>query len=320
MKLTRKAEGTFAIAPTPFLEDGRIDEDSIDRMTDFYAEAGCNGIVVLGIMGEAPKLDLREALNVCTRVIRRAKNLSIVVGVSAPGFAAMRSLTCSVMDDGAAGVMIAPVPSLRTDDQIVTYFRQAVEAIGPDVPWVLQDYPLTLSVIMTPGVIRRIIQDNPSCVMLKHEDWPGLEKISALRGFEREGSMRPISILTGNGALFLDFEMERGADGAMTGYAFPEMLVDVVRLSKQGERDAAHDLFDAHLPLIRYEQQQGVGLAVRKYVMKRRGILSSDAQRQPGSRLSQTAQAEVEYLLSRVAQRDKRAFAFVAHAGDSQRA
>ena len=132
--------------------------------------------------------------------------------------------------------------------------------------------------------------------------------------------MRPISILTGNGALFLDFEMERGADGAMTGYAFPEMLVEVVRLSKQGERDAAHDLFDAHLPLIRYEQQQGVGLAVRKYVMKRRGILSSDAQRQPGSRLSQTAQAEVEYLLSRVAQRDKRAFAFVALAGDPQRA
>ena len=83
-------------------------------------------------------------------------------------------------------------------------------------------------------MIRRIIQDNPSCEMLKHEDWPGLEKITALRGFQKDGSMRPISILTGNGGLFLDFEMERGADGAMTGYAFPDMLVDVVRLSKEG--------------------------------------------------------------------------------------
>jgi 4-hydroxy-tetrahydrodipicolinate synthase len=143
--------------------------------------------------------------------------------------------------------------------------------------------------------------------MVKHEDWPGLEKISALRSFEREGSMRPISILTGNGALFLDFEMERGADGAMTGYAFPDMLVDTVRLSKEGRRDAAHDLFDAHLPLIRYEQQQGVGLSVRKYVMKRRGILSSDAQRKPGSNLGPTAMAEVEYLLARVARYDRRA-------------
>jgi 4-hydroxy-tetrahydrodipicolinate synthase len=107
-----------------------------------------------------------------------------------------------------------------------------VEAIGPDIPFVIQDYPLTFSVIMTPAVIRRIVMDNPSCVMLKHEDWPGLEKISALRRFQAEGSLRPLSILTGNGGLFLDFEMERGADGAMTGYAFPDMLVDVVRLRR----------------------------------------------------------------------------------------
>ncbi len=92
------------------------------------------------------------------------------------------------MAKGAAGVMIAPPPSLRTDDQIVTYYAQAVEAIGSDIPFVIQDYPLTLSVIMTPNVIRRIITDNPSCVMLKHEDWPGLEKISALRRFEKEGN------------------------------------------------------------------------------------------------------------------------------------
>ena len=119
--------------------------------------------------------------------------------------------------------------------------------------------------------------------------------------------MRPISILTGNGALFLDFEMERGADGAMTGYAFPEMLVDVVRLAKEGHRDAAHDLFDAHLPLLRYEQQQGVGLAVRKYVMMRRGIIACDAQRKPASSLSHTAMSEVDYLLTRLARIDKRA-------------
>jgi 4-hydroxy-tetrahydrodipicolinate synthase len=307
MRLTSDTAGVFAIAPTPFHDDGRVDEASIDRMTDFYFEVGCTGITVLGIMGEAPKLDAGEALDAASRLIRRARGAPIIVGVSAPGFAAMRSLTRGVMDAGAAGVMIAPPPSLRTDDQIVTYFRQAVEAIGDDVPWVLQDYPLTLSVIMTPSVIRRIFEENPSCVMLKHEDWPGLEKISALRAFQKQGSLRPISILTGNGALFLDFEMERGADGAMTGYAFPDMLADVVRLSKDGQRDAAHDLFDAHLPLIRYEQQQGVGLAVRKYVMKLRGIIASDAQRKPGSGLSATAKAEVSYLLSRLARHDKRA-------------
>jgi len=269
------------------------------------------GITVLGQMGEAPKLDHGEAVGVAARVIKRA-NVPVIVGVSAPGFAAMRSIAREVMEAGAAGVMIAPPSSLRSDDQIVTYYRQAAEAIGAEVPFVIQDYPLTFSVVMTPAVIRRIVQENPSCVILKHEDWPGLEKISALRAFEKEGSMPPISILCGNGGLFLDFEMERGADGAMTGYCFPDMLVDVVRLQKAGRRDEAHDLFDAHLPLIRYEQQPGAGLAVRKYVLKRRGILASDAQRKPGAALSATARAEVDYLLSRLGQSDQRALKLAA--------
>jgi 4-hydroxy-tetrahydrodipicolinate synthase len=118
--------------------------------------------------------------------------------------------------------------------------------------------------------------------------------------------MRQVSILTGNG-VFLDFEMERGADGAMTGYAFPDMLVDVVRMQKAGGRDEAHDLFDAHLPLMRYEQQPGIGLGVRKHILKLRGAILSDAQRKPASPLSALARSEVAYLLARLAARDTRA-------------
>jgi 4-hydroxy-tetrahydrodipicolinate synthase len=308
--LTTKTRGVYAIAPTPFTEAGALDEPSIDRMADFYRAAGVDGITILGIMGEAPKLTEDEAVRVVGGVVKRA-GLPIIVGVSAPGFAAMRSLAQASMELGAAGVMIAPSPSLRTDDQIIGYYAQAAEAIGRDVPFVIQDYPLTLGVVMTPAVIRRIVMDNPSCVMLKHEDWPGLEKITALRAFQKDGSLRPISILTGNGALFLDFEMERGADGAMTGYCFPEMLVDVVQLMREGKREAAHDLFDAHLPLIRYEQQQGVGLAVRKYVLKRRGAIASDAQRKPAGMLSAPARTEVDYLLGRLARHDSRAQSLV---------
>ena len=306
-KLTSTASGVIVIAPTPFLPDGAIDNASIDRMTDFFVASGMTGITVLGQLGEAPKLEHAEAVDIATRVVKRASGLPIIVGVSAPGFAAMRALTHDVMSAGAAGVMIAPPNTLRTDDQIATYYRQASEAIGADVPFVIQDYPLTFSVQMTPAVIRRIVMESPACVMLKHEDWPGLDKISTLRGYERDGSMRHISILCGNNALFLDFEMERGADGANTGYCFPDMLADVVRLSAAGKRDEAHDLFDAHLPLIRYEQQPGPGLAVRKYVMMKRGIISHDTLRKPGASLSAVAKAEVDYLLSRVARADARA-------------
>ena len=307
MMLDATAKGVFPIAPTPFLADGGIDWASIDRLCDFYVGLGSTGLTVLGVMGEAPKLDGAESLAVAKRFIRRAAGLPVVVGVSAPGFAAMRTLARAAMEAGAAGVMIAPPNHLRTDDQIVTYYAQAAEAIGRDIPFVLQDFPLNFTVVMTPGVLRRIITDNPACVMLKHEDWPGLDKISTLRKWQREGTLRPISILCGNGGLFLDFELERGADGAMTGYAFPDMLVDVVTMSDAGRRDAAHDLFDAHLPLIRYEQQPGIGLAVRKYVMARRGLIAHDAQRSPGGTLEAASKAEVEFLLGRVARVDPRA-------------
>ena len=306
-KLTSTASGVIVIAPTPFLPDGAIDHASLDRMSDFFVASGMTGITVLGQLGEAPKLEHAEAVDVATRVIKRASSLPIIVGVSAPGFAAMRALTHDVMSAGAAGVMIAPPNTLRTDDQIATYYKQASDAIGADVPFVIQDYPLTFSVQMTPAVIRRIVMESPACVMLKHEDWPGLDKISTLRGYEADGSMRHISILCGNNALFLDFEMERGADGANTGYCFPDMLADVVRLSAAGRRGEAHDLFDAHLPLIRYEQQPGPGLAVRKYVMMKRGIIAHDTLRKPGAPLSAVAIAEVDYLLSRVARVDARA-------------
>ena len=307
MLLTSSARGVYPIAPTPFFDDGAIDTASIDRMTDFYAGIGATGITILGQLGEAPKLAHAESVAIARQAVRRANRLPVVVGVSAPGFAAMRALAREVMDAGAAGVMIAPPNTLRTDDQIVNYYQQAAEAIGADVPFVLQDYPLTFSVQMTPGVIRRIVTELPSCVMLKHEDWPGLEKISTLRGWERDGALRHIAILCGNGGLFLDYEMERGADGANTGYCFPDMLCDVVRLTAAGQREEAHDLFDAHLPLLRYEQQPGVGLAVRKYVLMKRGILTSAAQRKPAAPMSKTAQAEVDHLLARLARVDARA-------------
>ena len=307
MKPHIEAKGVYVIAPTPFHPDGRIDDASIDRMTDFFLEAGVDGMTVLGQLGEAPKMAHDESVGIVKRVVARAGKLPIVVGVSAPGFAAMRALTQDVMALGAAGVMIAPPNTLRTDDSIVSYYKQASEAIGADVPFVIQDYPLTFSVQMAPAVIRRIHTECAACWFLKHEDWPGLDKISQLRAWEKEGSMRRLPILVGNNALFLDFEMERGADGANTGYCFPDMLVDVVRLSREGKRDAAHDLFDAHLPLIRYEQQPGPGLAVRKHVMMRRGIIASDTLRKPGAALSPTARAEVDYLLSRIARVDPRA-------------
>jgi 4-hydroxy-tetrahydrodipicolinate synthase len=307
MKLNNTACGVFPIAPTAFHSNGDIDFDSMQKLTDFYVDSGCKGITVLGQLGEAPKLSHEESIQVTTQMIQRAQSIPVIVGVSAPGFASMRALTQEVMGKGAAGVMIAPPNTLRTDDQIVQYYQTASRLIGDDVPIVIQDYPLTFSVQMSPSVIQKIVNSVSSVVMLKHEDWPGLEKISTLRGHEASNSMRKIAILCGNGGLFLDFELQRGADGINTGYCFPDMLVELYSLIVAGEIDQAHDLFDAHLPLIRYEQQPGVGLAVRKYILQKRGLLKSDAQRVPANKLSHDAIKEVDFLLKRLSTKDSRA-------------
>jgi Dihydrodipicolinate synthase/N-acetylneuraminate lyase len=299
--LTSSAAGVFVICPTPFHNDGSLDTRSTDTMVEAFLAAGATGLTILGIMGEAQKLAAEEALSFAKQVIARvAGRVPVIVGVSAAGFAAMSALSRKVMDAGAAGVMIAPPAHLRTDDQIVSYYADAAEAIGPETPFVIQDYPLVAGVVMTPQVIMRIIEQNPSCVMLKHEDWPGLDKITTLRRASEAGQVRRVSILCGNGGLFLPFEMERGADGAMTGYAYPEMLVGVVDLMRQGKRREAHDLFDRHLPLVRYETQPGVGLSVRKYVLQKRGIIASASLRKPAPKLTSETIADIDWLMERI--------------------
>ena len=294
--LDETAQGVFTIAVTPFLPDGAIDWDSVDSMVDFYIEKGATGLTILGMMGEAGKLTAAESIAIVKRVTARS-SVPVVVGVSAPGFAAMKTLCDASMDLSAAGVMVAPPSNLRSDAQIVTYYHNTAEALG-DAPFVLQDFPLVTNVVIPTSVILKIVEDCPTCVMLKHEDWPGLEKISALRAASDAGARR-ISILCGNGGLYLLEEMLRGADGAMTGFAYPEMMAQVIAAYRSGGLDHARDIFDAYLPMVRYEAQPGLGLAIRKYTLAQRGVIAHDTVRKPGAALSAASKAEVEALARR---------------------
>jgi 4-hydroxy-tetrahydrodipicolinate synthase len=300
-RLDASARGVYLITVTPFTDDGALDLASTDRMVDFCLDTGVTGLTVLGIMGEAPKLTAEESRVFVRQVLARvAGRVPVVVGASAPGFAPMRELADGVMALGAAGVMVAPPPSVRSDDQIVAYFEMVQETLGAGVPWVLQDHPVATGVQMSAAVIQRILRSAPGCVMLKHEDCPGLAKLSALRAASARGEVRRVAILTGNGGgLFLPEELERGADGAMTGFAYPEMMVGVCRAHAAGQVEHAFDLFDAYLPLARYEQQPGIGLAVRKHILAERGVIASARIRKPGPGLSAADIADIVRLTAR---------------------
>ena len=302
--LNESAKGVYAIAVTPFTADGALDLDSAASMVDFYIKAGVSGITILGVLGEAPKLTASESQRFVGAVVARAAGrVPIIVGVSSPGFAAMGELAQAAMAAGAAGVMVAPVSSLRTDEQIIGYFKQVAETLG-DTPWVLQDHPQSTGVTMNLSVILKIVELVPSCVMLKFEEPAALAKLTALRAASDAGARR-ISILGGNGALFLPEELQRGSDGAMTGFAYPEMMVDMCAAYAAGNLKKMRDLFDAYLPLARYEQQVGIGLAVRKYILQQRGAIACCVLRKPGPAMSALDLAEVADMTARQQQRLK---------------
>ncbi|RDE09549.1 dihydrodipicolinate synthase family protein [Pelagibacterium lacus] len=301
MKLNEQARGVYVIAATPFDDNGAVDQDSINSMVDGYLAAGVSGITILGMMGEANKLSEAESKSVITGVLNRVdQRVPVVVGVSSAGLDPLVALSKFSMDAGAAGVMATPIPSIRTDEALYGYFERVCNAIGSQTPLVFQDYPFVTSVHASVPVLERLIDDFAQIVMIKHEDWPGLSKLTRLRAGSDSGAHRRVSILVGNGGMYLPPELGRGADGAMTGFAYPEMLVDVCDLYSAGKAEQGEDLFDLYLPLLRYEAQPGIGLALRKELLRRRGLMASSYVRAPGPRLSKEDHAELDSLVARL--------------------
>jgi 4-hydroxy-tetrahydrodipicolinate synthase len=300
-RLTADAKGVYVIAATPFSDAGAVDFASIDRLVDFYLGCGVHGMTIMGVMGEAQKLSEQEAMDVAAAFLKRvAGKVPAVVGVSNPGTAQLVKLARFSMEKGAAGVMVQPIAGLKTDEAIEAYIRAVVAALGPEIPVCYQDYPQLTGVFNSAGAFVRMVDEHPSIVMLKHEEAPGLRKLSAIRNACNGKPRRYISILCGNGGMHLPQEYRRGADGAMTGFAYPDMLVAIDRLFRAGQHEDAEDLYDLYLPLLRHEGQMGIGLALRKEILRRRGAIASAATRAPGPKLDADDVKELDVLMARL--------------------
>lgn len=306
--LSADAKGVYVIAATPFKDGGAIDHASIDSLVEFYIGCGVTGMTILGVMGEFQKLSETETLDVAKRFIRAtAGRVPVVVGVSNPGTDPLVRLARSAMEAGAAGVMLMPIQGLKTDEAVSGYLGGVLQALGPTIPVCIQDYPQLSGVWFTASCFIQLVERFPQIVMFKHEEAPGLRKLSAIRRACDGRQRQHISILCGNGGIHLPQEYLRGADGAMTGFAFPDMLVEMDQLFRAGKAEAAEDLYDLYLPMIRHEFQPGIGLAIRKELLRRRGAIASAAVRAPGPKLDADDMAELDRLVARLAGKTGRA-------------
>lgn len=285
--------GVLPITLTPFADDGEVDEGSIDTLVEDYLGAGAHGLTILGIMGEAARLLDAEREVVLRRYVRAtAGRVPVVVGVSARATRMSLDYARRAEDAGAAAVMLAAPEGTKNLELVFEHFRRVAEAVS--IPVVVQDEPVNTGVTMPAPFLVRLLDEIEGCRYLKLEETPTLPKISAVR----ERATSPVGIFGGLGGLYLYEEMLRGADGIMTGFGFPQVLVRTYELFVAGERGRAQEHFFRHLPLIRYEAQLGVGgVTIRKQVFARRGAISSPHARFPAPPVDELTLAELDDLI-----------------------
>jgi 4-hydroxy-tetrahydrodipicolinate synthase len=116
--------------------------------------------------------------------------------------------------------------------------------------------------------------------------------------------------------MFLLEELQRGASGTMTGFAFSEILVAVYEAFRAGRTTEAEAIFDRYLPLIRYENQPVINLTIRKELLYRRGAIAHPALRPPFVPIDEGTRSEIDWILKRAGipnPHDK--ITFAQHAG-----
>ncbi|MDK3258953.1 dihydrodipicolinate synthase family protein [Blastococcus capsensis] len=288
--------GVLPITLTPFTDDGAVDEGSIDTLVEDYLGAGAHGLTILGIMGEAAKLLDEERERVLRRYVQAtAGRAPVVAGISARATRMALDYARRAEDAGAAAVMLAPPDNTKNLDLVFEHFRRVAEAVS--VPVVVQDEPVNTGVTMPAPFLVRLLDEIEGCRYLKLEETPTLPKITAVRKAVRS----PVGIFGGLGGVYLYEELLRGADGIMTGFGFPQVLVGTYEKFVAGQRAEAQEYFFRHLPLIRYEAQLGVGgVTIRKQVFARRGAISSPHARFPAPPVDDITLAELDDLIAAV--------------------
>ena len=261
--------GVYNIMATPFDEQGVLDLASLRTLVDFQLEAGADGLTILGIMGEAHKLLDEEKLEVIRTVLHQTRGrVPVVVGASAGGPEQTLWLARESASLGATAIMCAPPTNLRNLDAVYEYYRRV--AAGSDIPIVVQDEPVATGVLMSAAFLARLCNEIEGCDAIKLEDAPTPQKVSQVRSLLG----REVPIFGGLGGAQFYYELQRGAAGTMTGFAFTEILAQIYRSHRDGDIGAARSTFYRFLPLIAYEAQPQVGLALRKELLKRRGAIA----------------------------------------------
>jgi 4-hydroxy-tetrahydrodipicolinate synthase len=293
--------GVYSVLATPFTPAGDLDLESLKRVVDLAAKAGVDGVTALGVTGEVARLDEAERARIVETVVEHINGrAAVIVGASADGLRTCIEYTRQAQALGAQAVMVSPPRALKLNSEsVVNHYKALAEAVA--LPIVVQDYPPISGFAMEAGLLARIAREVPSARTIKLEDPPTPFKTTRILAAAGETT---VAILGGLGGVFLIEELMAGAAGVMTGFAYPEVLVKVVSLYRAGHQDEASDVFYRFAPLMRFEFQEGIGMAIRKEVLRRRGAIAHAATRAPGPVLDEQTRAALDRVLNWTAKQE----------------
>ena len=292
-------QGVYSVLPTPFGEEGRFDPESLGRVIRLFAADGVSGFTALGVTSEAERLSDRERDEVLEASLDHAQGagLPVVVGATGPGLDICRERCRAAESAGAAGVMVSPPRAPRCNaDSVFRHFAALAETIS--IPIVIQDFPPISGFHMDADLLARLCREIPAARTIKLEDAPTPYKAARIR--ERTEGIE-IGIFGGLGGAYLLEELLAGATGAMTGFAYPKLLVEVVSRWDAGDRDGAAAAFYRTAPVMRFEFQEGIGMAIRKEMLRRRGALAHAGARAPAAALDGPTREALDRILAHFA-------------------
>jgi 4-hydroxy-tetrahydrodipicolinate synthase len=284
----RSLRGTWYVMPTTFAPDGTLDLASQRSLTEAVLDWGADGLTVLGVMGEASTLDTGERAAVIRAVVAAAPGIPVAVGVSSSARHTSIALVRQAAECGASIAMVAAPPLLRAVDSLPGFFCDVAAQGG--LPLILQDEPAATGTLLPVSIIVECLRA-AGISTVKLEDPPTPAKISAVLR-----DMPATSVFGGLGGAACYFELRRGAVGTMTGFSYPEVLRLIRTAFESGDRAAAYSAFVHYLPLITFEAQPGVGLGIRKELLRRRGVIV-DAATRAGAALPAEFRAELDEVL-----------------------
>jgi 4-hydroxy-tetrahydrodipicolinate synthase len=249
---------------------------------------GVDGLTVLGVMGEASALDTGERAAVIRAVVAAGAGTPVAVGTSSSARHTTVALARQAAACGGEAVMVAAPPLLRAVDSLPEFFAHVAGDGG--LPVILQDEPAATGVLLPVSVLAECVRA-AGISTIKLEDPPTPGKISAV--LDR---VPAAAVFGGLGGVAAYFELSRGAVGTMTGFSYPEVLRQLRTTLEAGDRAAAYATFAHYLPLISFEAQPGVGLGIRKELLRRRGVIADGGTR-IGAPLSARLRAELDEVL-----------------------